>query len=174
MGSFAKCCFAACLNETRTFLEMKDLKHHELAETKWILMFYYIVDMTEHLNQPIFKMQGNGNTVLSIQQAVFALENQLDLFIMDLETDHLLRFEKLRQYKYTCAVSEPTQNVDLYQLAGFISSLLQSFKARLGEFREPTHLFKFITHLTECSLSTADLSYIPGVSVRDFEEVADM
>ncbi|KAA8577650.1 hypothetical protein FQN60_005327 [Etheostoma spectabile] len=33
----------------------------------------------------------------------------------------------------------------------------------------------FITHPNECSLNTADLSYIPGVSVRDFEaEVADL
>ncbi|GLD68387.1 general transcription factor II-I repeat domain-containing protein 2-like protein [Lates japonicus] len=60
-------------------------------------------------------------------------------------------------------------------LAGFTSSLLQSFKARFGEFREHTRLFKFITHPNECSLNTADLSYIPGVSVRDFEaEVADL
>ncbi|GLD73743.1 general transcription factor II-I repeat domain-containing protein 2-like protein [Lates japonicus] len=60
-------------------------------------------------------------------------------------------------------------------LAGFTSSLLQSFKARFGEFREHTRLFKFITHPNECSLNTADLSYIPGVSVRDVEaEVADL
>uniref|UniRef100_A0A3B4XJK6 HAT C-terminal dimerisation domain-containing protein n=1 Tax=Seriola lalandi dorsalis TaxID=1841481 RepID=A0A3B4XJK6_SERLL len=60
-------------------------------------------------------------------------------------------------------------------LAGFTSSLLQSFKARFGEFREHTHLFKFITHPNECSLNTADLSYIPDVSLRDFEAgVADL
>ncbi|CAG6022017.1 unnamed protein product [Menidia menidia] len=34
---------------------------------------------------------------------------------------------------------------------------------------------RFITHPNKCSLNTADLSYIPGVSVRDFEaEVADL
>ncbi|TWW76606.1 hypothetical protein D4764_13G0012680 [Takifugu flavidus] len=51
----------------------------------------------------------------------------------------------------------------------------QSFKARFGEFREHSSLFKFITHPNECSLNTADLSYIPDVTVRDFEaEVADL
>ncbi|KAM3593852.1 uncharacterized protein V6R79_023473 [Siganus canaliculatus] len=61
------------------------------------------------------------------------------------------------------------------KLAGCTTSLLQSFKARFGEFREHTRLFKFITHPNECSLNTADLSYISGVSVRDFEaEVADL
>ncbi|KAM6983489.1 general transcription factor II-I repeat domain-containing protein 2B [Tautogolabrus adspersus] len=43
--------FAACLNEIRTFLEMKGIEHPELAETEWLLKFYYLVDMTEHLNQ---------------------------------------------------------------------------------------------------------------------------
>uniref|UniRef100_A0A4W6C6Q1 SPIN-DOC-like zinc-finger domain-containing protein n=1 Tax=Lates calcarifer TaxID=8187 RepID=A0A4W6C6Q1_LATCA len=167
--------FAACLNEIRTFLEMKGIEHPELAETEWLLKFYYLVDMTEHLNQLNVKMQGIGNTVLSLQQAVFAFENKLELFIMDLETGRLLHFEKLRQFKDACTASEPTQNFDLHRLAGFTSSLLQSFKARFGEFRTHTRLFKFITHPNKCSLNTANLSYILGVSVRDFEaEVADL
>ncbi|KAG7475965.1 general transcription factor II-I repeat domain-containing 2-like [Solea senegalensis] len=167
--------FAACLNEIRTFLEMKGIEHPELAETEWLLKFYYLVDMTEHLNQLNVKMQGIGNTVLSLQHAAFAFENKLELFIMDLETGRLLHFEKLRQFKDACTASEPTQNFDLHQLAGFTSSLLQSFKARFGDFREHTHLFKFITHPNECSLNTADLSYIPDVSLRDFEvELADL
>uniref|UniRef100_A0A3Q2U2G7 HAT C-terminal dimerisation domain-containing protein n=1 Tax=Fundulus heteroclitus TaxID=8078 RepID=A0A3Q2U2G7_FUNHE len=169
------CRFAACLDEIRTFLAMKGIEHPELAETKWLLKFYHLVDMTEHLNQLNVKMQGTGNTVLSLQQAVFAFENKLELFIMDLETGRLLHFEKLRHFKDVCTASEPTQNFDLCQLAGFTSSLLQSFKTRFGEFREHTRLFKFITHPNESSLNTADLTYIPGVSVRDFEaEVADL
>uniref|UniRef100_A0A3B5RFG0 DUF4371 domain-containing protein n=1 Tax=Xiphophorus maculatus TaxID=8083 RepID=A0A3B5RFG0_XIPMA len=140
------CRFAACLNEIRTFLAMKGIEHPELAETEWLLKFYYLVDMTEHLNQLNVKMQGTGNTVLSLQQAVFSFENKLELFIMDLETGRLLHFEKLRQFKDACTASEPTQNFDLHQLAGFTSSLLQSFKARFGEFHEHSHLFKFITH----------------------------
>ncbi|KAL6476460.1 hypothetical protein MHYP_G00149590 [Metynnis hypsauchen] len=45
----------------------------------------------------------------------------------------------------------------------------KSFKVRFGEFRERTRLFKFITHPHECAVDSTDLSYIPGVSVRDFE-----
>uniref|UniRef100_A0A3B3VE12 SPIN-DOC-like zinc-finger domain-containing protein n=1 Tax=Poecilia latipinna TaxID=48699 RepID=A0A3B3VE12_9TELE len=143
--------FAACLNEIRNFLEMKGIEHPELVETEWLLKFYYLVDMTEHLNQLNVKMQGIGNTVLSLQHAVFPFENKLELFIMDLETGRLLHFEKLRQFKDACTAT------------------------RFGEFREHTHLFKFITHPNECSLNTADLSYIPDVSLRDFEaEVADL
>ncbi|XP_051782645.1 general transcription factor II-I repeat domain-containing protein 2-like [Erpetoichthys calabaricus] len=82
-------CFAACLSEIRTFLEMKNVEHPELANTEWLLKLYYLVDMTEHLNQLNVKMQGVGNTVLSLQQAVFAFENKLELFIADIETGRL-------------------------------------------------------------------------------------
>uniref|UniRef100_A0A3P8SCE9 HAT C-terminal dimerisation domain-containing protein n=1 Tax=Amphiprion percula TaxID=161767 RepID=A0A3P8SCE9_AMPPE len=167
--------FAACLSEIRTFLEMKDVEHPELTNTEWLMKFYYLVDMTEHLNHLNVKMQGIGNTVLSLQQAVFAFEKKLELFIVDIETGRLLHFEKLREFKDACTASDPVQQFDLQQLAGFTSKLLQSFKACFGEFREHTHLFKFITHPHECAVGKANLSYIPGVSIRDFElEVADL
>ncbi len=167
--------FAACLSEIRTFLEIKDVEHPELANTEWLLKFYYLVDMTEHLNHLNVKMQGIGNTVLSLQQAVFAFENKLELFIVDIETVRLLHFEKPREIKDACTASDPVQHFDLQQLAGFTSNLLQSFKARFGEFLEHTRLFNFITHPHECAVDKADLSYIPGVSIRDFElEAADL
>lgn len=128
--------FAACLSEIRTFLEMKNVEHPPLANTEWLLKFYYLVDMTEHLNQLNVKMQGVGNTVLSLQQAVFAFENKLELFIDDIETGCLLYFEKLGEFKDVCTGSDPAQHLDLQQLAGFTSNLLQSFKACYGEFRE--------------------------------------
>ncbi|XP_053179500.1 general transcription factor II-I repeat domain-containing protein 2-like [Scomber japonicus] len=167
--------FAACLSEIRTFLEMKNVEHPELANTEWLMKFYYLVDMTEHLNQLNVKMQGVGNTVLSLQQAVFAFENKLELFITDIDTCRLLHFEKLGEFKDACTTSDPAQHLDLQQLAGFTSKLRQSFAARFGEFRERTRLFKFITHPHECAVDSADLSYIPGVSVRDFElQAADL
>ncbi|XP_072239816.1 general transcription factor II-I repeat domain-containing protein 2-like [Leuresthes tenuis] len=167
--------FAACLSEIRTFLEMKNVEHPELANTEWLMKFYYLVDMTEHLNQLNVKMQGVGNTVLSLQQAVFAFENKLELFIADIDTCRLLHFEKLGEFKDACTASDPAQHLDLQQLAGFTSKLRQSFAARFGEFRERTRLFKFITHPHECAVDSADLSYIPGVSVRDFElQAADL
>ena len=43
--------FVICLSEIRTFLEMKNVEHPELADTEWLLKFCYLVAMTEHLNQ---------------------------------------------------------------------------------------------------------------------------
>uniref|UniRef100_A0A3P9JU81 HAT C-terminal dimerisation domain-containing protein n=1 Tax=Oryzias latipes TaxID=8090 RepID=A0A3P9JU81_ORYLA len=51
--------FAACLSEIRTFLERKNVEHPELADTEWLLKFYYLVDMTGHLNHLNVKMQAS-------------------------------------------------------------------------------------------------------------------
>ena len=167
--------FAACLDEIRTFLGRKNVEHPELADTEWLLKFYYLVDLTQHLNQLNAKMQGVGNTILSLQQAVFAFENKLELFIADIKTGRLLHFEKLREFKDACTASDPAQHLDLQQLADFTYNLLQSFKARFGEFRDHTRLFKFITHPHECAVDSTDLGCIPGISVRDFElQAADL
>ncbi|XP_076810295.1 general transcription factor II-I repeat domain-containing protein 2B-like [Clavelina lepadiformis] len=122
---------------------MNNVKHPELTNNDWLRKFYYLVDMTGHLNKLNVKKQGTGNTILSLQQAVFAFEKKLELFITDIETGRPLHFETLKAIK--------------------------------DAFKERTYLFKFITHPHECAVDEVDLSYIPGVSVRDFElEVADL
>ena len=53
--------------------------------------------------------------------------------------------------------------------------IIQSFPSRFNEFRERTFLFKFIVHPHEFGVKENDLSFIPGVSYRDFElELAEM
>ena len=81
---------AAYLGEIRMFLQLKNVKHPELTNSDWLREFYYLVDMTEHLNWLSVKIQGVGNTILSLQQTLFALKNKLDVFVVDLETGRLL------------------------------------------------------------------------------------
>lgn len=50
---------------------MKNVEHSELADTEWLLKFYYLVYMTGHLNQLNVKMYCVGNTILALQQTVF-------------------------------------------------------------------------------------------------------
>ncbi|XP_066228041.1 putative ATP-dependent RNA helicase DHX57 [Saccopteryx leptura] len=54
-------------SELRSSLQTKNIEHPELANTEWLLKFYYLVDVTEHLNQLNVKMQGVGNTVFNKQ-----------------------------------------------------------------------------------------------------------
>lgn len=74
--------------------------------------------------------------------------NKLGLFIADIETGRLLHFEKLGVFKDACTASDPAQHLDLQQIAGFTSNFAQSFKARFGEFRERSRLFKFIIYMS--------------------------
>lgn len=53
------------------------------------------------------KMQVIRNAVASLQQAVFAFENRLELFIEDIESGHFLYFERLSEFKDTCVDSDP-------------------------------------------------------------------
>uniref|UniRef100_A0A3Q3QYD0 HAT C-terminal dimerisation domain-containing protein n=1 Tax=Monopterus albus TaxID=43700 RepID=A0A3Q3QYD0_MONAL len=132
------------------------LREHE---NRSILSFHCIL----HQEALCAQMCGEqlGEVMSLVIQVVNFIVARLELFIVDIETGRLLHFEKLREFKD--------------QLAGFTSNLLQSFKARFEEFHEHTHLFKFITHPYECAVDKADLSYIPGVSIRDFEvDVADL
>ena len=64
--------FPACQSKIWTFLEMKNVEHPELTNIEWFRKFYFLVYLTEHINQPNVKMQGIGNTILYLQQAVFA------------------------------------------------------------------------------------------------------
>ena len=81
--------FSTCCSEIRPFLEIKNVMHPVLTNPDWLRKFYYLVDITEHLNQLNVKMQGIENTILSLQQTFCAFENKLDLFIGDLETGRL-------------------------------------------------------------------------------------
>uniref|UniRef100_A0A8C8DXT2 HAT C-terminal dimerisation domain-containing protein n=1 Tax=Oryzias sinensis TaxID=183150 RepID=A0A8C8DXT2_9TELE len=104
----------------------KVLSHFELADTEWLLKFYYLVDMTGHLNQLNVKMQGFGNTILSLQQAVFAFEN-------DIETGRLLHFEKLAEFKDACIASDPVRHLHLQQLdLSYIPERLERQQAELA------------------------------------------
>uniref|UniRef100_H3AYP7 HAT C-terminal dimerisation domain-containing protein n=1 Tax=Latimeria chalumnae TaxID=7897 RepID=H3AYP7_LATCH len=162
--------FAACLKEIKTFLEMKGVTHPELSNCDWLLKFYYLVDITGHLNQLNVKLQGQGNTVLPLQQAGFAFESKLNLFIRDIETGRLTHFEMLR----FVMEEDPSNNLDLQQLVAFTSDLLMSFKSCFVEFHRHSTLFKFMIRPHETCVEALDLTVILGISVGDLElEVAD-
>jgi zinc finger BED domain-containing protein 5/7/8/9 len=79
---------ADCLGEIRTFVELNNVEHPDLADTEWLLKFHYLVDMTEHLNQLNVQMQAVGNSVQRhpFNEHLFYFKNKLELFTYDLET----------------------------------------------------------------------------------------
>lgn len=122
--------FAACLNEVKAFLKKKAIIHPELTDQDWLCKFYYLVDITGHLNQLNVRMQGHGNTVFSLYQAVLAFESKLELFTQDIESGLLLHFETLQAFRESCLTNEPACDVALRQLVSFTNDLLMSFRGR--------------------------------------------
>lgn len=52
--------FATCLEHVKT-LESKGLSYHEPEDLDWLGKFYFMVDMTSHLNTRNKNLQGKGN-----------------------------------------------------------------------------------------------------------------
>uniref|UniRef100_A0A3Q2STM4 SPIN-DOC-like zinc-finger domain-containing protein n=1 Tax=Fundulus heteroclitus TaxID=8078 RepID=A0A3Q2STM4_FUNHE len=152
------CRFAACLDEIRTFLAMKGIEHPELAETERLLKFYYLVDMTENLNQLNVKMQGIGNKVLSLQQVGLLFKTSWSSLSWILKHVVYYILKNLDILKMYLASHPVCYSRSKHALENFVSTLVFSSSSPI-----------------QSSLNNADLSYIPGVSVSDFEaEVADL
>uniref|UniRef100_A0A3Q0RY82 HAT C-terminal dimerisation domain-containing protein n=1 Tax=Amphilophus citrinellus TaxID=61819 RepID=A0A3Q0RY82_AMPCI len=95
-----------------------------------ILSFHCIL---QHLNQLNVKIQGIGNAVLSLQQAVFAFENKLELFIADIETGRLLHFEKLGEFKDACTAIIQSALVSLSSSP--IHTTVQDFELQVADMK---------------------------------------
>ena len=106
-------------------------------------------------------------TILSLQQAVFAFETKLELFIRDIESGRVLHFKTLRAYREDFLERDPAHHFDLRQLAAFTSDLLMSFKSCFADFRRHADLFKVLTHPHVCTVDAQNLSVIPGISIGD-------
>lgn len=83
---------SSCFNEIKTFLNDKDLHYAELFEDLWLQNFYFMVDMTAHLNKLNIKLQGQGNIAFSLLEEVISFEQKLTLFHMNLQRKNLIHF----------------------------------------------------------------------------------
>lgn len=69
--------FAACLEHVKTFLESKGFSYPELGDLNWLEKFYFMVDMTGHLNMLNNNLQGKGSTALQMLEDVLAFERKM-------------------------------------------------------------------------------------------------
>ena len=152
--------FAACLSEIRTSLKMKGVEHPELTDIEWLLQFHYLMDITGHLNQLSMKMQGIGNTVVSLQSCPFPWKQAGTINQGHWNRHCLPHFGRHWEFRDACLASDPTHRCDLQQLAVFTS---RPFKSHFV----CTVIFKFITHPNWCAVDKTNLMCIPEVSIGD-------
>ena len=91
--------FASLLLEIKAFLLEKGVDYPELTDDQWIQKFYFMVDVTSHLNNLNRKLQGKGNTIFSMLEEVISFENKLSLFAQDFERETLIHFPSLLKHR---------------------------------------------------------------------------
>ncbi|GFV00120.1 general transcription factor II-I repeat domain-containing protein 2 [Trichonephila clavipes] len=69
--------FASLFPEIKAFLLEKGVHYPELTDDQWIQNFYFMVDVTSHMNQLNRKLQGKGNLIFSILEEIQELFSHL-------------------------------------------------------------------------------------------------
>ena len=77
-------CFAACLEEMKTFPGSKWLTFPELKQPAWLEKLHSIVDTTVNVNTQNRTLQRKGGTVLHMLEEVLAFKCMLTVFDRDL------------------------------------------------------------------------------------------
>lgn len=78
-------------NVLKRFLE-KCVHCPELIDDQWIQNFYFMVDVTSHLNQLNRKLQGKGTIIFPMLEEIITFENKLSIFTKDFEGKHCFTF----------------------------------------------------------------------------------
>ena len=132
--------FATCLEEVKLFLKQKDIEYGELEDPDWLQKFYFMVDMTSHLNTLNKKLQGKGNTAVLLLEEVLLFEQKICLFARDLEKGILLHVPMLKTYQQEQA--DNATNLNFFKQT--VVNMGSEFSGRFQEFRKDKATVSFI------------------------------
>jgi hypothetical protein len=149
--------FARCLPDLKAFCEEIGLISPELSDPEWLFKFYYLVDMTEHLNTLNKKLQGRGHTIFRLQQHVASFEKHLDLFLLDIASRNLLHFPQLRAFLQSVSNE---YNPDYRRLEGFVKQTKDAFASRFSQFRTHQSTFKLVVRPQETDPFTVNVDFL--------------
>ncbi|KAM3831932.1 general transcription factor II-I repeat domain-containing protein 2A-like [Vipera latastei] len=156
-------CFAACLEEVKTYLGSKGLTFPELEQPEWLEKLHFMVDMTAHLNTLNTTLQGKGGTALHMLEEVLAFELKLTVFGRDLQRGTLSHFPSLREFK------QGHNMINSEYLQSAVIAMQTSFGKRFCEFREGKNTLSFpVTPLTN-EPSALNMIAFAGVSQPELE-----
>ncbi|XP_050516438.1 general transcription factor II-I repeat domain-containing protein 2-like [Diabrotica virgifera virgifera] len=122
--------FASLFPEIKAYLLEKGVHYPELTDDRWIQNFYFMVDVTSHLNQLNRKLQGKGNLIFSMLEEVITFENKLSTFAQDFERETLFHFPSLLNYR-----QENNSSVDKHHFKTIILNMREAFLSRFQEFK---------------------------------------
>ncbi|CAI5687214.1 general transcription factor II-I repeat domain-containing protein 2B [Oreochromis niloticus] len=161
--------FATCLEHVKTFLESKGLRYPELEDLDWLGKFYFMVDMTSHLNTLNKNLQGKGSTALQILENVLAFERKMTVFARDAQKRTLSHFPSLREFK------EANNEINYEYFHRAIIAMQAAFGERFSDFRKEKHTLSFPVTPLDIDPSLLNTVAFTRVSKPDLEiELADI
>lgn len=163
-------CFAACLEEVKTFLSNKGLTFPELEQPEWLEKLHFMVDMTAHLNESNTTLQGKGGAALHMLQEVLGFERKLTVLAKDLQRVTLCHFPSLREFQQAGNV------INSQYLQSVITAMQTSFGKRFCELREgEKNTLSFPVTPLSINPCLLNMTAFAGVSQPDLEmELADI
>ena len=155
--------FASLLPEIKVFLLEKGVHYPELTNDQWIQNFYFMVDVTSHLNQLNRKLQGKGNTIFSMLEEVISFENKLSLFAQDFERETLFHFPSLLKHR-----QENNSPIDKHHFKTTILNMREAFLSRFQEFKNSRATLAFAKNPLNATIT--ELKFSPfGIDIGNFE-----
>jgi predicted nucleotidyltransferase len=155
--------FASLLSEIRTFLLEKGVHYPEITNDQWIQKFYFMVDVTSHLNQLNHKLQRKGNIIFSMLEEVISFENKLSLFAQDIERETLILFPSLLKDR-----QENNSDIDICYFKTTLLNMKEAFLERFQEFRNSKATLAFVKKLLNATVT--ELNVAPfNIDIGNFE-----
>ncbi|CAK6435131.1 unnamed protein product [Pipistrellus nathusii] len=155
--------FASLLTEIKAFLLEKGVHYPELMNDQWIQKFYFMVDVTSHLNQLNHKLQGKGNTIFSMLEEVTSFENKLSLFAQDFERETLIHFPSLLKHR-----QENNSDIDICYFKTTLLNMREAFLNRFQEFRDSKATLAFVRKPLNATVT--ELNFSPfNIDIGNFE-----
>ncbi|KAK0139586.1 General transcription factor II-I repeat domain-containing protein 2B [Merluccius polli] len=147
----------------------KGLSYPELEDLDWLSKFYFMVDMTSHLNTLNKNLQGKGRTALQMLEDVLAFERKMTVFARDAQKGTLSHFPSLREFKE----ANNQINYDYFHRA--IITMQAAFGERFSDFRKEKPTLSFPVTPLDIDPSLLNTVAFTGVSKPDLEiELADI
>jgi hypothetical protein len=155
--------FASLLPEIKSFLLEKGVHYPELTDDQWLQNFYFMIDVTSHLNQLNHKLQGKGNTIFSMLEEVTSYENKLSLFAQDFERETLFHFPSLLKHR-----QKNNSSIDKHYFKTTILKMREAFLSRFQEFKNSKATLAFAKNPLKATIT--DLNFSPfGIDISNFE-----
>ena len=151
--------FIECFSEIKMFLTEKGQVHPELSNDDWVVKLMFLADITEHLNELNVRLQGKGQTILSLYESWLAFVAKLKMFNADIQKGNLQYFKNLQKHVGDC-------DVNLVTLKIYMSELVAKFCNRFQEFQRFGPVFVFLIQPEICS--NIDLSIFEWLQINEF------